>query len=195
MPICLCVRTLSCDSSNVSAYQLFQGILPEDSVLDVDDFLVTIVHKKKKKKERLTVFLHSNCVLLAVKEKKDEIHPPIYVYQEHLLCSNLTLSKEFKGKHKFALSDGPIATSDTVYVLQHVDEEDTMAVKEKWTGMIENLLMKQFEALKGVYTATCRSVYLCRTTVCMYCMYEYACVHTVCSILVYAHLYVIRMFV
>jgi hypothetical protein len=126
------------------------GVLPEEGLLLMDDFLVTTIQKKKKKKEQFTVFLHPNCVLLARKEKKDEIHPPLYIYHEHLLCSALTMVEDYKGKGRFALSSGSsIATSDTIYALQPMEEEDVaMLVKVTWTTSIQELLMKQLEALK-----------------------------------------------
>ena len=121
----------------------------------VDDFIViTIKNKRKRPKQLLTVFLHEDCLVLTKQELKDTIHPPVYHFQDQLLCSEMTLTENYKAKDsklKFALSSGPIATAETVHVLQPAYAEGAQELKDKWTGSISDLLMRQLETVKGVH--------------------------------------------
>lgn len=120
----------------------------------VDDFIVVTVRSKRKRPSQiLTVFLHEDCFVLAKQELKDPIHPPIYHFQDQLLCAEMTLTENYKSKDskvKFAVSSGPIATAETVHILQPAFKEGEEELKDKWTKTINELLMHQLETMKGV---------------------------------------------
>ena len=95
------------------------------------------------------VFLHESAVVLASEDIVDDIHPPFYRHHGHIRCSQMMLTEDYKGKQRFALSDGPISSANTVHAFQYTDKEHVMAVKNKWVGTLKNLLMKQLRELKG----------------------------------------------
>ena len=137
-----------------SPTSLPQTPLPEEGLLLVDDFIVlTIKNKRKRPQQLLTVFLHEDCLILTKEELKDPIHPPTYHFQDQLLCSELSLTENYKTKDsklKFAISSGPIAAAETVHVLQPAFKEGAEELKDKWTRSISDLLMRQLETTKGV---------------------------------------------
>jgi triple functional domain protein len=124
--------------------------LDEDGLLLVDKFQVTTIQKKKKHQPRLLmVFLHESAVVLASEDIVDDIHPPFYRHHGHIRCSQMMLTEDYKGKQRFALSDGPISSANTVHAFQYTDKEHVMADKNKWVDTLKKLLMKQLRELKA----------------------------------------------
>ena len=111
---------------------------------------MTKIHKKKKQQQKtFTVFLHESAVVLAQEESLDPVHPPLYHYQDHIRCSQMMLTENYKDKKRFALSTGPISSADTILAFQYVEKEHVLDVKSKWVEVLKNLLLKQLRAMKG----------------------------------------------